>query len=301
VNLRYKSILITGSNGFIGRNLVKRLKKEGALITTIDNLSSSKAGSSYIDYIMDVSSKEFLDQRFNVDYVVHLASPCSVLQFNNSPIFSLNNSIQGFYNILKVTKRNKAKLIFPSSGNVYGNISIPFKENNDPRPNNLYAISKYTMEKMAYLSGVDFVALRIFAGYGPLEEEKGELMSVVTKFIINILKDQRPIVWGNGEQARDFVFIDDVVEAFIKSMKYRTPRILNVGSGRMTNYNELIKTINKILEKNITPKYIEKPSFYINQTLADITKMQKYLDLKITSLENGIRKTVKHLKSLDEI
>ena len=166
---------------------------------------------------------------------------------------------------------------------------------------NLYGIAKLTCEKIAeyYIDKVRSVGLRIFAGYGPGEEHKGRIASPITIFLNSIINDESPIVYGNGTQRRDFVYIDDIVEALIRSAeKKNVPPIINVGSGRSYTFNEVINLINKLLGKNIKPRYVPKPSKYLEATQADISLLKHSLGLEPIGLEEGLRR---YLKILDLI
>lgn len=128
-----------------------------------------------------------------------------------------------------------------------------------------------------YDNNLDYVAMRIFAGFGPEENHKGEIASVVTLFLNKILNNESPIIWGDGSQTRDFVWIEDIVDALINVTFKDFTGILNVGSGKSISFNEVVKLINKALGKNIKPLYVKKPVNYLENTKSDITLLKKII------------------------
>jgi UDP-glucose 4-epimerase len=164
----------------------------------------------------------------------------------------------------------------------------------------LYGVGKLTCEHIAklYSSTVPSVGLRIFAGYGPGEEHKGEIASIITLFMNDIARNSRPIIFGDGTQSRDFVFIDDIVEAILRSVDSSSTGITNVGSGQSHTFNEVLSLIGSLLGMDIRPQYVDKPAQYFEHTLADTTRMRKVLGISPMSLEDGLRK---YLKSKERI
>jgi UDP-glucose 4-epimerase len=204
-------------------------------------------------------------------------------------------------NVMEVAVGTKCrKVVYPSSRSVYGEAPPPQLEDAVPKPVKLYGIAKLTCEKMAdyygRARGVNSVGLRIFAGYGPCEDHKGEIASPVTIFLKSILRDESPIIFGDGTQSRDFVYIDDVVEAIVRCAERDTPPIINVESGRAYAFNDVIKLINELLGKDVKPKYVMKPVSYLEKTQADITLMKSILDINPLDLKEGLKKYIESLK-----
>jgi UDP-glucose 4-epimerase len=298
-----KKILITGGAGFIGSTLARRLLNKNADIIVLDNLSYGKKenipkGCEVV--IGDVYNEHTLSLiKGDPDYIFHFAAPSSVVLFNKELKSCVSSTIVGFINIMEFAKeRNIKKLVYPSSGSVYGNTSLPQHEKLIPRPVNLYAISKLTCEFIAenYSKTVPNVGLRIFAGYGPGEGHKGSFASVVTLFLLSILKNKLPVLYADGNQSRDFVYIDDVVNAIVSAAeKDIENEIVNIGSGKSHTFNEVIHLINQLLGKQIRPRHVNKPSNYLEKTLADITKMRKLLNIKPLDLESGLEKYIEKI------
>src|SRR6185437_5255742 len=176
---------------------------------------------------------------------------------------------------------------------VYGTTPPPQSEDIVPKPVNLYAIAKLACEQIArFYSDINSVGLRIFAGYGPGEEHKGDIASPVTLFLKSILENKQPIVYGDGNQTRDFVYISDVVDAIIKSAERETPPVINVGTGKSYSFNAVIKLINDIIGKEIQPQYINKPTKYLESTLADTSLLKNVLGITPLTLEEGLERYV---------
>lgn len=122
--------------------------------------------------------------------------------------------------------------------------------------------------------------------------EKGNLASVVCLFLLDMIKGKPPVIWGDGEQERDCVFIDDIVKSAINAARFEVPEIINVGSGVKVTYNRIVEAINEVLGKNIKPIYKEKPPNYVDRAVADIELMRKYLKVESTPLEDGLKKNL---------
>lgn len=284
-----KTALVTGACGFIGVNLTRKLEESGFIALKVDKVLSPS---------FDVANVGFPDLFANkrIDFVFHFGAPCSVLQFNANPVDCVGNTLSGFKNIITLTKRAKAKLVYPSSGNVYGRLNPPHKEDMEPEPTNLYGVAKVQAENMVKLSGINAVGLRIFTGYGFGEEKKGNLASVVCLFLLDMIEGKPPVIWGDGEQERDCIFIDDIVKSVINAAKFEVPGIINLGSGVKVTYNGIVETINEVLKKNIEPIYKEKPRNFVDKAVADNGLMREYLKIEPIRLEEGLKKFVGYLK-----
>lgn len=221
--------LVTGGLGFIGSAVAKRLMEADIEVRIVD-----KAFDGTDIRVADLSQYE------DVAVVFHFAGPCSVKQFNLDPEGCMDTTVMGLRNVIRLVKKSGARLVFPSSGSVYG--AAPNVEETRPHPVNLYGLAKLRCEKMLADSGIEnYVALRIFAGYGPGEARKGELSSFVFHVYKSAKRGIPPTVYGDGTQTRDFVFVDDVVTCAIKAL-YSDPkeRIVNVGTGKSFSFNQVV-------------------------------------------------------------
>jgi len=303
-----KYVLLTGAAGFIGSHLLRRLLKLGVDIVAVDNFSTGvKENVSFFEgevYSLNVSDRKFVKtmEKYDFDFIFHFGAPSSVILFNRDPERMFRETVSGFLNIMEVAVKTRCmKVVYPSSGSVYGKASPPQSEDATPKPINLYGIAKLTCERIAdyynQAKNIRSVGLRIFAGYGPGEDHKGEIASPVTIFLRSIIKDENPIIFGDGTQSRDFVYIDDIIEAIIRCAERDTPSIINVGSGKSYSFNYVIELVNKLLGKNVKPKYVPKPVNYLERTQANITLMKKTLGINPLNLEEGLKKYISLIRN----
>lgn len=303
-----KKILITGGAGFIGANLVKYLVERGNEIIVVDDLSTGS-----LDNLKDVEKGiEFikaslgdclsLAQLKNLDGIFHLGMPSS------SPLYKENHNLTGeaintFIAILDLAKREKCKLVYASTFSIYNGNKVPFKEDMAVLPKDFYSEARYFMERMAKLYfdlwGVKSIGLRFSSVYGPGEESKKNLANMVSQIIWWMQADKQPILYGNGEQTRDFVYVKDAVLALCLSMDSKIEQdIFNVGTGESHSLNEVTEIVNNVLRKNIKPAYLDNPvQNYVDLHLGDPTKAKNILGFQAQySLTQGIKELFKHEK-----
>ncbi len=303
-NYKNKKCIVSGGSGFIGQNLVNKLISQGAKVWVIDNFSfgaSRKNVNKKAKIIFgDIrNEKKFNNLPRKADYFFHFAGPSSTILFSKYPKDAFDITIRGFVNVINFCAENKTRLIYPSSGKVYmGNKGV-LSENMTIKEDKLddYARAKYAKEKIAfaYKGLVSSVGLRIFTGYGPSEKHKKDFASTVYMFSKDAFENKRPIVWGNGRQKRDFIFIDDLVNMVLTFGQKSKEPIINVGTGTSATYNQLIKAIGFALNKKISPKYLEKKNFFNGNTLANTKIIQKYYSEPLCSLECGVKRIVDSL------
>ncbi len=272
--MRRKTILVTGSSGFIGSALCEKLILLGLEVIPYD----LKIGR---DVLNKAQIKEFLS---GVDTVIHLASPSSSLMFYKSPEKCMRTALEGLRNVLNDWSGH---LIFPSTCTIYGNSKNPVTEKKSlPFFPNRYAESKVRSEELclsATTNGTRVTILRIFSGFGPGEAHKGEYASPVYKFINNLVQNKEIIVYGTGRQVRDFIYIDDITSAIIKSIEYAGhEKIFNIGSGIATTFGDLITFSTQILLKKAICRYVNPPDGYVPSIVADINLANKELSFSPT-------------------
>ena len=300
--MKKKSILLTGGFGFIGKQLTNELVKKKCKVTIFDKsryVPNQLKDLKEIKVITGNCKDKNLEKKIkgDFDYIFHFGAPSSIIQFKNREYDRLGDTMLGFLNIIKLAEKLSIdKLIYPSSGSVYGHSMPPQKEKNELLTTNLYGVGKIACENIASVyNKVNSVGLRIFAGYGPGEEYKKNYASLITLFLKSISKNKPPLVFGNGKQTRDFVYIDDITKCIIGAAERKTPRILNVGSGKSYTFIEVIEKINKQLKTDIKPNFVEKPVNYLENTQADIAQMKKYLKIKPIDLDKGLRRYLKEI------
>jgi len=291
--------LVLGCCGFIGQNLVKGLLKRGYDVIGLDDLSFGKRESIPKEvkfYLHDVNYRIDIDE--DIDVVYYFAGPSSVILFNKDPFNCVRTTLMGMANAIDLARRKKAKLIYPSSGNIYGN-GDTFVEWLSAEPNNLYGLCKKICEKMAKnAKDVKSIGFRIFAGYGPEESHKGGISSAVTLFLNDMKEGKQPTIWGDGTQRRDFIYGEDIADALIeaneKELKYS---VYNLGTGLSYSFNDIIAILNNILGTNIEALYIPKPKIYVENTTADITRFGTEFETKPRELGAGLEDYIKFINT----
>jgi UDP-glucose 4-epimerase len=284
-------ILVTGGAGFIGSHLTDQLIEAGNEVVVIDNLSTGQENNlnpSARFYKLDIRdpkiSDVFKDER--PEMVFHYAAQIDIRKSTEDPIKSADINILGTLNILENCKKfGTKKIIFASSGGaIYGDAEIiPTPENYLPFPVSPYGIEKLIAEhyldfyKRSY--GLDYLILRYANVYGPRQNPKGEA-GVVAIFADKLLNNQIPVINGNGAQTRDYVFVNDVVDAAmlaLKTVKSRKP-IFNIGTGIETSVNNLYKIMTKTVGKNISANYGSAKTGEQARSCLDSSKIRKELN-----------------------
>lgn len=301
-------ILVTGGAGFIGSHLVDRLVQEGHELVLLDNLSTGKrrnVNRSAEFYKMDIQSSrvEQVYKKERPSLLIHLAAQMDVRRSVADPIFDAQVNILGMLNVLEqAMKHGTRKVIFASSGGaVYGEQeSFPASESHPTRPLSPYGISKLTGEHyLAYyqkVSGIQCVTLRFGNVYGPRQDPEGEA-GVVAIFTQKMLNGEQPIINGNGRQTRDFIFVDDVVEATLAVMGQEFQGTYNVGTAHETSVNELFRLLAEYT--GCAWKGIHGPAKKGEQARSVIDPQKLRLDLgwepKVT-VEEGLKRTVEFFR-----
>jgi len=299
--IKNKKILITGIYGFLGTHLAERLQFDNEIIGINQSNQNKNFELPDIKIIEgDISNKNTLESiNTDIDLIFHFGSPTSVVLFKEDPIKYFDNTINGMKNILEFAKINSIKkLIYPSSGSVYANNSPPHDENVIPKPSNKYGIAKVECENLSkkYVDEVNSIGLRIFAAYGPGEEKKQNLSSVINLFLNDVLKNNVPVIFGDGKQTRDFIYIEDVVTGILNSAELSQQGIINIGSGISTSFNQIIEKISVQTGKEINPQYVKKELSYIDNLQADTKLMKSILKINPTPIDYGIKKFAQYLK-----
>lgn len=307
-----KKVLVTGPSGFIGSNLTKELINQGAEVIGIDNFSyidaeMAKHKQPFLNNIglikNDVSKKETWDRvPKDIEYIFHFAAPSSITLFNRTPEKCFNETVFGLYNALEFAKNNPnvKKVIYPSTGSLYAGNELPHSENVYPKPRNSYAAAKVACEGWAnaFSDFVPSIGLRLFAGYGPGEEWKKDFGSVIYLFIRDYMNGIPPVIFGDGKQSRDFIYIDDTVKIILQAAEKKDlTGIVNVGTGTAVSFSEILEIIKKTLGTEIIPKYIPKEKNYVENIKADTTLMKKIFDIEPMLPEEGIRRYIDYFKN----
>ncbi|MDP3992362.1 MAG: NAD-dependent epimerase/dehydratase family protein [Nanoarchaeota archaeon] len=310
IDYENKKVLVNGVSGFIGSRLAKELLKGGAKVYSIDNFSYiniklMKKKFPELKKIKvikgDVSNKDSWDKLpKDIEYIFHFSAPSSIVLFKKYPERCYNETVWGLQRAFEFAKENGVKkVIYPSSGNIYSGNEMPHIEIAYPRPRNLYGAAKIACESLAnsYTDYVKSIGLRIFAGYGPGEEWKGDFGSAPYLFIRDLINGKAPEIWGDGEQTRDLIYIDDVVAMILKSAEISYTGIVNVGTGESLSFKDLIKKIKYILNSDIDPVFVKREINYVEHAKADVTLNKKLFGIKPISADEGLRKFIDYLKA----
>ena len=294
MDFKDKRILVTGAAGFIGSNLVDALLKIESKVIAIDNLFNGKQNnlayaskdSNFIFYKADIRDFSFLLKiSKDIDIIYHMAAFTSVPDSIIMPRSCNDINITGTFNILECGRIHNIKnIIFASSGAVYGDIiTLPMKEDMPTNPISPYGVSKLTGEKYLYQYsknyGLNTIALRYQNVYGP-RQDMSPYSGVISKWLGNLQKNKNLLIYGDGEQIRDFVYIKDVINANLKAAvpKKVEGEVFNIGSDTKITINELAKTIKELWGlKNIEIEYTEPRIGDIKKGYADITKARSLL------------------------
>ncbi|HPO12605.1 MAG TPA: SDR family oxidoreductase [Candidatus Hydrogenedentes bacterium] len=303
--------LVTGGAGFIGSNLVRALLVKGIKVRVLDDFSTGrKINLRDIEtevQIIKGSICEFSTvQRAleKVDVCFHFAAIPSVEKSVREPISSNDANVNGTLNVFQAAKKMSVKrVIFASSSSIYGNASeMPLKETLPRNPISPYGVTKAAGEMYGQvysaLYEVDIVCLRYFNVFGPFQNPDSEYAAVIPKFLTRMMDGKAPVIFGDGEQARDFTYVDNVVEANLRVMSLpgRKAGIYNIACGTSMSLIELIHAINSVLGSDIKPEFTMPRPGDIRQSWADISLAQKMLGYApVMTVEEGLTKTAEWL------
>ena len=307
-----EKILVTGGAGFIGSHVVEKLLEKGYKVAVLDNLSTGKKdnikGCEVEFYYCDITDVLHLFQvveTFQPDYIIHLAAQVSVSDSVKNITHDSMVNIQGSVNVIEAAKKyNVKRIVFSSTAAVYGNPEyLPIDTDHKTEPTSPYGLAKYTVEKylqLAYeLYGLDYTILRYSNVYGPRQDSKGE-GGVVAIFADKLSNQERPVIYGDGNQTRDFVYVEDVAEANVLSIKNNRNGIYNVSTCERISINDLLNAMIKVTDDLTKPIYKENRKGDIKHSiLENKDTLNKIGWSPKVSISDGIQTTVKYyLKSI---
>lgn len=304
--------VVTGGAGFIGSNLAEELAEMGE-VTIIDDLSSGRLEN--ISDLLDKNNVNFIRESIanltslkahfaDADCVFHQAAIASVQRSVEDPLLIDEVNARGTLNVLIAARDcGVKKVICASSSAVYGDSpELPKREDMSPCPLSPYAVSKLTGEYyckvFSEIYGIDTVSLRYFNVYGPGQDPSSEYAAVIPKFIKILLKKEPPVIFGDGTQTRDFVFVEDVVRANILAMKHGNVRgVFNVAGGKKITINELLNTIMEVVGIELDPIHTEPRAGDIKDSVADISLAKNVLGYEPAfDLKEGLSRTINWLR-----
>jgi UDP-glucose 4-epimerase len=312
------NVLVTGGAGFIGSQLADRLLAEGHRVVSVDDLSSGRIanlveargyGKDFSFFNMDVRAEGLLPlfERHRPEVVFHLAAQAGVRPSLSDPVHDASVNIMGTLNILEASVRIGArKVIYAASGGtLYGEPRrLPAKESaaQGSRPLSPYGVSKkVALDYLAYFQryrNLDHTALALGNVYGPRQDPIGEA-GVVSIFAARMLTGEAPTIFGDGNQTRDYIFIDDTIHAFVQSMDRGSGKLVNVGTGLETSVNHLYRLLSEITGFAGEPEFGPQPPAELRRMALDISSAPSAIAWKPwTHLEDGLAETVAYLKGI---
>lgn len=293
-----KKYLVTGGAGFIGSNIAKTLEAEGHEVTVLDDFSKNGHFKNLIGFKGDVITCDLFERvphDMYFDAIFHEAAITDTTVMDQKAMMEQN--VEAFKNLLDFAADNDIKkVVYASSAATYGNGPVPNVETQPTHPENVYGFSKVIMDNVARQFADDnndmtIIGLRYFNVYGPGEYYKGKMASMVYQLYNQMKAGQRPRVFKNGEQQRDFVYVKDIVKINMCALKNgKETGVFNAATGIPRDYNAIIACLNKELGTNLDPEYIDNPyPFFQLKTQADITKSKEKLGYEPDyTLEKGI-------------
>lgn len=278
-------MLVTGGAGFVGSNLARRLVADSHDVVVADDFSSGdwKNLTQFQGDVLTLDVAGAIDPLKAAgpfDVIFHEASITDTTVMDQRKM--MHNNVEAFRNILELAATWGSRLVWASSAATYGRGPSPMKESHKAEPLNVYGYSKLAMERLAlrYAGRLKhpIVGLRYFNVYGAGENHKGKFASMIGQLARQMRAGKRPRVFTDGEQKRDFVYIDDVIEANLAGMRCKSPGVFNVGSGAASSFNQVVQQLNRVLKVDLPPEYFENPyDFFQTWTEADLTESRKTL------------------------
>ena len=303
-------VLVTGGGGFIGSHLTEALLKKGHGVRILDDFSTGKRENlTFRNHTpsLDIVEGDIRDLVLcqkameGVDYVFHQAALPSVQRSVEDPLGSNAVNVEGTLNILLAARDAKVKrVMYASSSSIYGDTpTLPKKEDMSPTPLSPYALQKYTGEQycrlFSQLYGLETVSLRYFNIFGPRQDPNSVYSAVIPRFIDALLHRRSPIVYGDGEQSRDFTYIDNVVQANMLAMSAQRLQgeIVNIACGQRVSLNQLLGLLKQFIPSERPAVYEEARPGDVRHSLADISKAKDCLRYEpIAGIETGLKRTV---------
>ena len=300
--------LVTGGAGFIGSHIVERLVERGERVRVVDNLCTGKierltSVRSAIDFVeADLADPQVCERAVDgVSYVLHQAAIPSVQRSIRDPLASHRANVTATLNLLESCRTaGVRRVVYAGSSSAYGNTAaLPKQEDMAANPLSPYALQKFVGERYARmyheLFGLETVSLRYFNVFGPNQDPHSEYSAVIPKFITNLLSGETLTIFGDGEQSRDFTYVDNVVEANFLALTANgaAGKICNVGCGTRISLNQLVGILENILGLKAKVEYQPARLGDVRDSLADLGLAKSLLGyLPQVSIEAGLRKTI---------
>lgn len=307
-----RKVVVTGGAGFVGSHLAEELARQGNHVIILDDLSTGKIENiktlikkSNVQFIQDsITNFPLIRELFrDVALVFHLAAISSVPRSGKEPLTTNEVNISGTLNVLLAARDNEVrKVVYASSCAVYGDTpTLPKREDMALNPLSVYATTKiageYYCQVFQEVYELPTICLRYFNVYGPGHDPNSTYAAVIPKFIKNVLEERPLIIFGDGKQTRDFIFIKDVVAANIQAAESNASGIFNIGKGESISINQLAKLIIRLVGSGVKPVHKEPSPGDIRHSLADIAAARAFGYEPKYTLEEGLRETISSFQS----
>jgi UDP-glucose 4-epimerase len=300
--------LVTGGAGFIGSNLCRKLVKEGCFVRVIDNLITGKLSN-----LADVMNKiEFVQADMgdpaaaasamkNIDVVLHQGAVPSVPRSVDDPLTTHKHCVDATFTLLMAARDAGVKrFVYAASSSAYGDTpTLPKTEDMLTNPLSPYAVAKlvgeYYCSVFFKVYGLQTISLRYFNVFGPYQDPTSQYAAAIPAFVTSVIKNVSPTVYGDGEQSRDFTFIDNVVHANLSAARAKklSGEVVNIACGQRITVNEIIRLINKILGKSVQPKYEPTRPGDVKHSLASIELAKKVIGYEpVVSFGDGLERAI---------
>lgn len=303
--MKGKRVIITGGAGFVGSNLVEELVENNSVMV-LDNLHTGNVLNidSFLEHknfkFAKLDANEINKSGFVPNVIFHVG------MYSSTPMYKEDRNlvyrvVDDAIQVFEYAKMTGAKVVIASSSSIYNGHSTPQHEEMVPKVTDFYTEARLAVERLAELYtnmyNVPTTCMRFFSVYGPREKSKGKYANLISQFIWDMMDGKNPVVYGDGGQTRDFIYVKDVVDALIKAAESDKTGVYNVGTGKSYTINEMILKVAKELgREKVEPQYIQMPvSNYVMHTQADMTKTKRDLGFEAKhSLDDGIRLTIEY-------
>jgi nucleoside-diphosphate-sugar epimerase len=304
------TVVVTGGGGFIGSHLAERLCRDGHRVRVLDNFATGRR-ENLLDLLDEIELVEGDIQSYErvhnavrgCELVFHVAALPSVPRSIQDPLTSNASNVTGTLNVLLAARDEEARrVVFSSSSSIYGaNPELPKREEMPVLPIAPYAVGKLAAESycraFSEVYGIETVALRYFNVFGPRQDPLSQYAAVIPRFITAFLDDRRPIVYGDGEQSRDFTYVDNAVEANVLAANADgvAGEMFNIACGQRITLNALLDEIRDMTGSQVEANYVDPRPGEVPHSLADISRARERLGYEpAIDLRGGLALTVEH-------
>jgi nucleoside-diphosphate-sugar epimerase len=299
--------LVTGGAGFIGSNIVDELVRRNHEVVVLDDLSAGKESNLAsvrgkvdlrIGSITDLAAVQPAVK--GADYVVHLAARTSVPRSVKDPLETNHVNIDGTLNVLVAARDAKVRrFVYAASSSAYGETpTLPKTESMHPEPISPYGVTKYVGEIYAQAFGrtygLENASVRFFNVFGPRQDPTSQYSGVLSRFMLAVIRNEQPVIYGDGEQSRDFTYIDNIVDETLRACDATdaSGKVFNGGTGARITLNQVLKLLERITGEKIQPRYDPPRAGDIRDSQADISLARKVLGYQpLVGFEEGLQRT----------